>query len=258
TRHPREARQRRNVVLDRMIELGWVDPAEAEAAKNAPVDLKVTTTRSGCVSSEAPFFCDYVQREILTNRVFGETAEEREKLLKRGGLTIRTTMDRRAQKAAQRAVLNYVPAKNSAHKAAADAMVEPGTGEIKALVVARQLGPDTERGKTRVELSADASHRPRIGKHAGSTRKPSTRSAAPASHGSSIGMQAGSTYKAFTLAAALDEGMPSGTRLRAPEKYTPVGFRNCDGENVGDPSASLGNAADGEGGRSFSLVTGTR
>lgn len=234
TRHPREARQRRNVVLDRMIELGWVDPAEAEAAKNAPVDLKVTTTRGGCVSSEAPFFCDYVQREILTNRVFGETAEEREKLLKRGGLTIRTTMDRRAQKAAQRAVLNYVPAKNSAHKAAAEAMVEPGTGEIKALVVGRELGPDKERGKTWINFAADASH------------------------GSSIGMQAGSTFKAFTLAAALDEGMPFGTRLRAPEKYTPVGFRNCDGENVGDPSASLGNAADGEGGRSFSLVTGTR
>ncbi|TDC71648.1 PASTA domain-containing protein [Actinomadura sp. GC306] len=233
TRHARAAKDRRNVVLDRMAELGWIDSAEAEKTKRQPVELDVQHTRSGCVASEAPFFCDYVQREILNNKVFGKTVKEREELLKRGGLTIRTTLDRRAQKAARKAVLAYVPAKNSAHKAAAEAMVEPGTGEIKAMVVGRELGPDGERGKTWINFAADASH------------------------GSSIGMQAGSTFKAFTLAAALDEGMPFGTRLMAPEKYTPTGFRNCEGENVGDPSASLGNAADGEGGRTFSLVTGT-
>ncbi|TDC97410.1 PASTA domain-containing protein [Actinomadura sp. 7K507] len=234
TQHPREALQRRNTVLNRMAELGWIEHAKAEETKSRPVRLDVQEIQSGCVSSKAPFFCDYVQREILTNKVFGETAKEREELLKRGGLTIRTTMDRRAQKAARRAVLQHVPPKNSAHKAAAEAMVEPGTGEIKALVVGRELGPDEERGKTWINFAADASH------------------------GSSIGMQAGSTFKAFTLAAALDEGMPFGTRLMAPEEYTPVGFRNCDGDNVGDPSASLGNAADGEGGRRFSLVTGTQ
>ncbi|MFG2085650.1 penicillin-binding protein [Spirillospora sp. NPDC048824] len=233
TRHSDAARQRRDVVLDRMAELGWLDPGKAEKTKEQPVKLDVQNVRSGCVSSDAPFFCDYVQREILINPVFGETAKEREKLLKRGGLTIRTTMDRQAQKAAQRAVDEHVPPKNSAHKAAAEAMVEPGTGEIKAMVVDRELGPDEERGKTWINFAADASH------------------------GSSIGMQAGSTFKAFTLAAALDEGMPFGTRLMAPREYTPVGFRNCDGEKVGDPTASLGNAADGEGGKQFSIVTGT-
>ncbi|MER7548040.1 penicillin-binding protein [Actinomadura sp.] len=233
TRHPGEARKRRDTVLDRMAELGWVDPAEAAEAKRKPIDLKIDNIRSGCVSSKAPFFCDYVQREILTNPVFGKTAKDREKLLKRGGLTIRTTMDPRAQKAAQKAVNRHVPPKNSAHKAAAEAMVEPGTGEIKAMVVDRELGPDKERGKTWINFAADASH------------------------GSSIGMQAGSTFKAFTLAAALDEGMPFGTRLMAPREFTPVGFRNCDGDKVGDPTASLRNAADGEGGKEFSLVTGT-
>jgi membrane peptidoglycan carboxypeptidase len=233
TRHPGAARQRRDTVLDRMADLGWLDRAKAEETKKKPIDLDVDNVRSGCVSSKAPFFCDYVQREILTNPVFGETAKEREKLLKRGGLTIRTTLDRRAQKAAQRAVDQHVPPKNSAHKAAAEAMVEPGTGEIKAMVVDRDLGPDKERGKTWINFAADASH------------------------GSSIGMQAGSTFKAFTLAAALDEGLPFGTRLMAPRRYTPVGYRNCDGDRVGDPGASLRNAADGEGGKEFSIVTGT-
>ncbi|WP_158581496.1 penicillin-binding protein [Actinomadura spongiicola] len=234
TQHPTAARDRRNVVLKRMADLGWIDRATADATANLPIRLKVDDVKSGCVSSEAPFFCDYVQREILTNPVFGQTPDVREKLLKRGGLTIRTTMDRRAQKAAQRAVDAHVPPKNSAGKAAAEVMVEPGTGEIKAMVVDRRLGPDKERGKTWINFAADASH------------------------GSSIGMQAGSTFKAFTLAAALDEGMPFGTRLFAPRKYTPVGYRNCDGERVGDPSKALGNAADGEGGKKFSLVTGTQ
>ncbi|MBE1534090.1 penicillin-binding protein [Actinomadura algeriensis] len=232
--NPELARERRDVVLDRMTELGWADPAKAEQAKGRPLDLELEDVDNGCVSSGAPFFCDYVQREILTDKAFGETAKERERLLKRGGLTIRTTLDPKAQRAAQRAVENFVPPKNDAHLAAAEAMVEPGTGHIKAMAVGREMGDGTERGKTWINFAADASH------------------------GSSIGMQAGSTFKPFTLAAALDEGMPFGTRLMAPRVYTPTGFRNCDGERVGDPGARLRNSADGEGGREFSLVTGTR
>ncbi|MFC4050299.1 penicillin-binding protein [Actinomadura syzygii] len=233
TRHPGAARERRNVVLHRMAELGWIDHAAADATARLPIRLNVDDVKSGCVTSAAPFFCDYVQREIQTNPVFGPTPAAREKLLKRGGLTIRTTMDPVAQRAAQRAVDGHVPPRNSAHKAAAEAMVQPGTGEIKAMVVDRALGPDKERGKTWINFAADASH------------------------GSSIGMQAGSTFKVFTLAAALDQGMPFGTRLMAPREFTAVGYRNCKGQRVGDASKPLRNSADGEGGKRFSLVTGT-
>jgi membrane peptidoglycan carboxypeptidase len=231
-RRPGAAKERRDVVLNRMAELRWITRAEADAALRSPLGLRLHTTRSGCVTSSAPFFCDYVQREILTNPVFGATAKEREKLLKRGGLTIRTTLDRRTQKAAQRAVDRHVPHRNSARKAAAEALVEPGTGEIKGMVVDRRLGPDKERGKTWINFAADASH------------------------GSSIGMQAGSTFKAFTLAAALEEDMPFGTRLMAPRAFTPTGFRDCEGRPV-NSSGALRNSADGEGGKTFSLVTGT-
>lgn len=233
TQHPRAAKDRRDTVLTRMADLGWIDRARADAEKRRPLGLKVKQVHSGCVTSEAPFFCDYVQHEILTNAVFGATPKDREKLLKRGGLTIRTTLDRRTQRAAQRAVDRHVPRKNSAHKAAAEALVRPGTGEILGMAVDRRLGPDRQRGKTWINFAADASH------------------------GSSIGMQAGSTFKAFTLAAALEQDLPFGTRLMAPRGFTPVGFRDCKGRRVGDPDASLRNSADGEGGRSFSLVTGT-
>ncbi|MFI6518281.1 transglycosylase domain-containing protein [Spirillospora sp. NPDC050679] len=233
TQHPGSARQRRDVVLARMAELGWITPADAARAKARPLGLKLQGVRNGCVSSKAPFFCDYVHREILTNPVFGKTPKAREKLLKQGGLTIRTTLDWKTQRAAQRAVDRHVPHKNSAGKAAAQALVQPGTGQIKGMAVDRKLGPDKERGKTWINFAADASH------------------------GSSIGMQAGSTFKAFTLAAALEQDQPFGSRLMASDRYTPTGYRDCKGRRVGDPRASLRNSADGEGGRTFSLVTGT-
>jgi len=231
--HPGTARKRRDLVLNRMVELGWIDREQARRAAARPIELNVTQTPNGCTESKAPFFCDYVLREILTNPVFGKTAAERERLLKQGGLTIRTTLDPQTQRAAQRAVDRYVPPKNSAGKAAAEVLIEPGTGKIRGMVIDRELGPDSERGKTWINFAADASH------------------------GSSIGMQAGSTFKVFTLAAALEEGMPFGTRLTAPRRFVPTGYRNCDGEPVGDPSVGLRNSAESEGGRSFSLVTGT-
>ena len=233
TRHKDRAKERRDIVLARMAELGWISGPQQRAAAAEPLTLHLHETPSGCVVSKAPFFCDYVQREILTNPVFGDTPKARERLLKRGGLTIRTTLDWQSQKAAQSAVDSHVPRKNSAHKAAAEAMVEPGTGEIKGMVVDRKLGSDRERGKTWINFAADADH------------------------GSSIGMQAGSTFKAFTLAAALENGLPFGTRLEAPRAFTPTGYRDCKGRNVSDPSHSLRNSADGEGGREFSLTTGT-
>jgi membrane peptidoglycan carboxypeptidase len=226
------AAQRRNTVLQRMAELGWADRGEVAAAQGAPLGLRVRSTPNGCVDSSAPFFCDYVQREILGSRVFGATPDARKLLLQRGGLTIRTTLNPVAQRAAQRAVDRYVPPDNPAHKASAEALVEPGTGAVKAMVVDRALGPAEKTGKTWVNFAADADH------------------------GTSIGMQAGSTFKVFTLAAALDRDMAFGHRLMAPEHFTPSGFRDCDGHTA-DATVSLGNAADGEGGRRFSLVTGT-
>ncbi|MEO3782525.1 penicillin-binding protein [Actinocorallia sp. B10E7] len=226
------ARNRRNVVLDRMAELGWITPEQARKEKDKPLVLKLTETKNGCTESKAPFFCDYVQREILDNPIFGKTKKERERLLWIGGLKIRTTLDWRTQNAAHKALLRHVPAKNSEKKAAAQVLVEPGTGEIKGMDVGRELGPDGEPGKTWINFAADASH------------------------GTSVGMAAGSTFKAFTLAAAFDEDMPIGERITAPVAYSPTGFRDCKGKDVSDTTA-LRNSSDGEGGRSFSLLTGT-
>jgi membrane peptidoglycan carboxypeptidase len=169
TVHPETAIERRNTVLNRMAELHWASKADVSAAERTPLNLDVTSTPNGCVESSAPFFCDYVQREILTNPIFGATASARKLLLQRGGLTIRTTLDPRMQRAAQHAVDHYVPQKNSSHKAAAEVLVQPGTGAVKAMAVDRALGPSEKVGKTWVNFAADGDHGTSLGMQAGST-----------------------------------------------------------------------------------------
>jgi membrane peptidoglycan carboxypeptidase len=230
--HPKRGRERRDTVLARMLQLKVITPAAAAAARARPVALKITRTPNGCVTSSAPFFCDYVQRDILGNPVFGKTLRQRRALLQRGGLEIHTTLDPRMQKAAQKAVNRYVPPKNSSGKAAAEVLVRPGTGEITAMAIDRKLGDSSKRGMMWVNLAADSDH------------------------GSSLGMQAGSTFKVFTLAEALRQDMAFGDKLFAPKEFVPTGFHDCAGHRVGDTTA-LGNAGDGEGGKEFTLVTGT-
>jgi membrane peptidoglycan carboxypeptidase len=230
--HPFHSRQRRDLVLTRMAHLKVITPAEAAAARAQPTPLHLTRTPNGCVTSYAPFFCDYVQREILGNPVFGPSLAQRKMLLQRGGLQIHTTLVPRMQKAAQSAVDHYVPPKNESGKAAAEVLVRPGTGEITAMAIDRKLGDSNKRGMMWVNLAADSDH------------------------GSSLGMQAGSTFKVFTLAEALRQGMAFGNKLFAPKEFIPTGFKDCAGRRVGDTTA-LGNAGDGEGDKDFTLVTGT-
>jgi membrane peptidoglycan carboxypeptidase len=50
--------------------------------------------------------------------------------------------------------------------------------------------------------------------------------------------------------------MPFGERLMAPKAYVPTGYRDCAGNSASD-TKPLRNAGDGEGGKKFSLLTGT-
>jgi membrane peptidoglycan carboxypeptidase len=137
---------RRDTVLERMADLGMIGRDEAEKAKRLKLWLDVHRTANGCVSSRAEFFCDYVRAWLGTQPTLGETVEDRERLLYRGGLTIRTTIDMRAQRAADRAVRAHVRPKDRAIGALA--MVVPGTGRVKALAQSRPMGSEEADGQT--------------------------------------------------------------------------------------------------------------
>ena len=204
-RNPENATQRRNLIIKRMADLGYISREQADRASSVPMDevLNPTRTSNGCTSSYAPFFCDYVLQTILTSDAFGETPEEREAFLRRGGYTIRTTLDPKVQAAATDAVNEYIPPTDESRKAAAVSMIEPGTGNIIAMTQNREWGTSGV-GKTTYNYNTDRSM------------------------GGTIGMQSGSTFKIFTLAAALEAGISPYEPISSPSPATFEGFVNCE------------------------------
>ena len=83
---------RRNWVIDRMLEDGYVSEEEAVAAKEKP--LEVISGKSGLVK-DAMYFSEDVRRQVKAK--FGEDA------LYEGGLLIRTTLNPRLQEIATKA-----------------------------------------------------------------------------------------------------------------------------------------------------------
>ncbi len=208
-RNPELSTTRRNVVLKRMAELGYVTTDDADRASLLPMtrELNPSLATNGCTSSYAPYFCDYVVQTIREDPTFGSTPEEREAFLRRGGYTIRTTLDPKAQAAAFDTVTAYIPTNDDSRRAAAISMVQPGTGQIIAMAQNREWGT-SGKGKTTYNYN--------VGTDMGGT----------------IGMQAGSTFKIFTLAAAFEEGISPFEYVPAYSPKTFEGFINC---TTGEP-----------------------
>lgn len=203
TRNAAQAKVRRNIVLDRMAQLNVITDAQSDKASDRGLGLKVKDMANGCVNSQAQFFCAYVVEWLKTDPALGATPEERERLIFSGGLTIRTTIDMRFQKAAQDSVSSHVFKDDSAIGALA--LVEPGTGEVKAIAQSRPMG----KGKGQTFLNY----------------------VVPTEYGDAAGFQPGSTFKAFVLASAIRQDVPLNQRFPAPQTgYFPLNqFKTCDG-----------------------------
>lgn len=95
-RYPDRAIERRNWVIDQMVENGYTTLEEGEKAKVAP--LEVTPRRTGAHLFAADYFVEDVRRQLQT--MYGE-----EKLYG-GGLSVRTTLDPKMQLVARRALID--------------------------------------------------------------------------------------------------------------------------------------------------------
>ncbi|RXF73940.1 penicillin-binding protein 1A [Hansschlegelia zhihuaiae] len=91
-RYPERAIERRNWVIDRMVENGAATREEGDAAKKEPLDVKPRPTGTQLAASE--YFNEEVRR-VLYER-YGE------KGLYEGGLSVRTTLDPQLQDLARR------------------------------------------------------------------------------------------------------------------------------------------------------------
>jgi penicillin-binding protein 1B len=140
-RHPNRAMERRNLVLDAMVETGAIGSSEAERAKAEPLRLAPPNVDG----SEAPYFVDLVHDQIVQR--LGDTD-----LARSGSLRIYTSLDPALQAAAADAVdagMKHVDdlirklhrkGEPITYPQVALIALDPHTGQVLALVGGRNYG----------------------------------------------------------------------------------------------------------------------
>jgi penicillin-binding protein 1A len=183
---PKSAKGRRNVVLELMHRLGAITSPQRQRAMRAPVHVQRGSDRQE-QRYPYPYFVDYFTRWFLDEPAFGETREERARLLFGGGLRITTTLDPKLQEDAEHAVSSVLAYPGD--PAAAMSVVDPVTGFVRAMVGGEDEDFWAERRGGRVNLATGA----------GGT-----------------GRQTGSAFKPFALVTALERGISPETVFPAP------------------------------------------
>ncbi|TDC26463.1 penicillin-binding protein [Micromonospora sp. 15K316] len=210
TSDQKEATARRNYVLDRMSQLGYLSPDAATAAKGEPIRLKLTDPPNDCAAvpekyNSWGFICDYLKNWWSAQPAFGENRLERMDKLRRGGYRIVLSIDPKIQEAAQK----NLGAGTGSPFANGIVVSEPGTGRVKAMAVNRTYSLDLSENPQ----SSNPEAGPKV-----KANYPNT--VAPLLGGGDLpGYQAGSTFKMFPMLAALNEGMPLSTSFNAPHRY---------------------------------------
>jgi membrane peptidoglycan carboxypeptidase len=233
--NPGNALARRNMVLTRMQQVGYITQEQAQAAEKQPLGLHMSSTplQEGCQSqsaSGAAFFCDYALAALRVDPAY-KLAYQR--LNTTGGLRIYTTMNPQDQRAAQNAV-NWVepPGRgfyNPGGNVDTETLIQPGTGKIRAIAVDRAYGSGP--GETTVDYAAPTEY-----------------------DGSTSGVQTGSSSKLFTLLTALNQGVPFGFSQAIVSPSSLGGYTNCQGQPVGVFNV---HNSEGAGKGIFTLYNGT-
>jgi penicillin-binding protein 1A len=166
-RFPELAEERRQLVLDTLADKGIITEAEADQYGRVPLP----TTRKPVLPPPEDYFVEEVKSQLLRDPRLGDSYQERENAVFRGGLRIHTTLNPLAQMMAEQAVADVLPDAIDPFTAAL-VSIEPTTGAVRAMVG----GPGFEAYKYNL-----TTHAP--------------------------GRQTGSSFKFFVLLAALESGV---------------------------------------------------
>jgi penicillin-binding protein 1C len=144
---------RKNVVLDRMHTLGFIDDASYAAAKTEAVSFSPTARVSSII---APHFVFYILNQL--SQQFGENALV-------SGLHVTTTLDADLEAHAEGVIAAAAPGILADDKASNEAMiaVDPATGQILAMVGSNNFFSTTTDGQYNATLAL---------RQPGSTMKP--------------------------------------------------------------------------------------
>jgi membrane peptidoglycan carboxypeptidase len=190
--NPDGALERRNLVLDTMIDN---IPQEAEAlraAKEQPLGIlpQPQEIPRGCIAAgDRAFFCDYVLDYLARAGISKEQVA-------RGGYLIKTTLDPDVQGQVKSAI-DGIASPDIQGIASVMSVIRPGKESHPVLAMA---------GNRTYGLNLDV----------GETMQPQPFSL--------VGDGAGSVFKIFTVAAALDMGMGINAQLDAPSRFEAKGL----------------------------------
>ncbi len=194
--NPDGALQRRNVVLDTMIDNLPQYTGELDAAKAQPLGVLPNPNElpGGCIAAgDRGFFCDYVLDYLARAGISREQVA-------RGGYLIRTTLDPNLQTSVKHAI---------------DKLASPTLDGIASVMSVIKPGKDAHR------VMAMASNRTYgLNSDARETVQPQPFSL--------VGDGAGSIFKIFTTAAALDMGMGINAQLQVPGFFQAKGLGSSD------------------------------
>ena len=241
--NPKVSLERRNVVLDKMLELQKITQKQHDAARATKLGAKITITDNGCANAgKKGYYCEYVRRQIIDNKAFsalGKTPEERENSLKRGGLKITTAMSPKIMKAAWKGLTSTIPTKDKSKVATASVTVQPGTGKVLSIQQNKLYDPAEQKGKKITGTSA-------------------INYSVDNDWGGGNGFQNGSTFKPFTLATWLKAGKSLNAVVPSGSGVAPFSsFKSCNPDYDPHQSYTYFNAGDGEAKGSMSVWNGT-
>ncbi|HZC70324.1 MAG TPA: penicillin-binding protein [Jatrophihabitans sp.] len=179
--NPAAAKERRNEVLQNLVDVGKLSQAAADKVEATPVALATQApplVRQGCANANstvpnAAFFCEYVVSWLEDDAKIPQSE------LETGGLKVVTTLNPSLQTRTQQRMNTFVPAKSP--MTAVLPIVDPHSGDILAMAASKTYG--TGRGQTEQQIF---------------TRE------------TAFGA---STFKLFPLLAALSTGVPSDWEL---------------------------------------------
>ncbi|WP_291079401.1 transglycosylase domain-containing protein [Dietzia sp. UBA5065] len=190
--NPEDTKNRRDTVIDTMVQTGALAPYEGANLIAEPLGVleRPNSLPRGCITAgDRGFFCDYVLAYLDQNGLTRDMVEQ-------GGYTIRTTLDQTVQANVQRALDTFG---NPTGQGVAEVMsvIRPGqdSHQVVAIASSRRYGLDLGNSET-VQPQPF----------------------------SLVGDGAGSVFKLFTVAAAMERGMGTNTSLSVPRRVQVSGL----------------------------------
>lgn len=223
-------KERRDLILTDMLDLGYIDGAQYRQAVATPIAPKLRTPNNGCLyAADAKFACDYALRLVPTLTALGATPAARQAAWAQGDYKIYTSIDLGQQDVAQaNLVADAPPTETRFALGAAAVAVQPGTGRI--LLMAENKAYDNSRSgsgpsSTAVNYNTDKAF------------------------GGSSGFATGSTYKIFTLTQWLKNGHTLSEMVNGTVRAFPMAsFNSRCAKFNGQPPYSPKNDSPREGG----------